>query len=311
MNPNADWFRDQKWGIFTHYLSHEQNKPGTITNMNVGRLDWNVHVEALDVNLIAQQLREIGARYLMFTVMQGQRFLCAPNATYDNICGFKPGEACCERDLIADLIGALDKYGIALFLYYTGDGPHFDPIAGPAMGYAVQEGPLTDNFLQNWSDVGREYSMRYGEKVKGWWVDGCYEFFHYTPEKHAILGRGLKAGNPHALMAYNGGVMKRVEAFSSEDDYTCGEMNDFVDLPDQRFLNGAQWHTLAPLGIAPDGSEWGSWCKPGCKRGAEYMMDYVGKVNERQGIVTIDIALYRDGHFDPEQMALLRHLRGM
>jgi hypothetical protein len=99
-----------------------------------------------------------------------------------------------------------------------------------------------------------------------------------------------------------------VRKYSAHDDYTCGEMNDFVDLPDGRFSDGAQWHTLAPLGVSPDGSEWGAWCKPGIKRSADYMRDYVRKVNAVGGVVTIDVALYRDGHIDPEQRRLLSHL---
>jgi hypothetical protein len=303
-----DWFRDQKWGIFTHFLNHEQNTHGTITNMGIGETSWDECVNGFDVERFAGDLSQTGAGYLMFTLQQGERFMAAPNETFNRITGCKTGEACASRDLIADLIKALDKVHISLFLYFTGDGPYKDPVAGPSMGYARQHDPLTGTFLRNWSSVAREYSLRYGEKIKGWWVDGCYESFHYTDESIKYYTEAMKAGNPHALTAFNNGVKDRISYYSIYDDYTCGEMNSFVDIPDSRFIHDSQWHILAPLGIPPDGNPWGGWCKPGCKHSLTYMKDYMGKVNSKGGVVTIDVALYRDGHIDPEQLELLKSI---
>jgi hypothetical protein len=96
---------------------------------------WNDCVNELDVGLIASQLKEAGAGYLFFTLMQGTQYLCAPNDTYNKITGYRPGEAASERDLINDLYNALNPFNIDLYLYYTGDGPFRDPVAGPAFGF--------------------------------------------------------------------------------------------------------------------------------------------------------------------------------
>ena len=77
---------------------------------------------------------------------------------------------------------------------------------------------------------------------------------------------------------------------------------------DSRFVNGKQWHTLAPLGVSPDGNEWHAWCKPGVKRTGGYMRDYVKKVNENCGVVTIDVCLKRDGSIPREQIEVLKEL---
>ncbi|MDR1440074.1 MAG: hypothetical protein LBJ10_08740 [Clostridiales bacterium] len=306
---SVDWFMDQKWGVFTHYLYELQNTPENVNNMGVGETSWDACADAFDAELLAGQLVDAGASYLIFTVMQRQRWMCAPNATYDRIIGAKPGEACCRRDLISDLIAALDRRGIALFLYYTGDGPFDDPVAGPAMGLAKQRKPLTEGFLANWSSVAREYSMRYGAKVRGWWVDGCYTYFGYTDQMLQWYADAMRAGNPDALLAFNNGVFDTVTPYSALDDYTCGEMNDFFDYPESRFIGGAQWHTLAPLGLLRDASQRSSaWGAPGCKRDGAYMRDYVRKVNEKGGVVSVDVALYRDGHIDQEQFEVLRQL---
>jgi len=308
MNKKIDWMKDLKWGIFTHYLYHEQNKAGSATNMGKGCTDWNECVNEFDTEVLAEQVASTGASYLFFTVMQGTRFMCAPNKTFDDITGCKPGEACSERDLIADLIVSLKKRNIALFLYYTGDGPHFDEKCGPAMGFVEPRKNVSDEFIRNWAAVAEEYSLRYGKDVHGWWVDGCYTYFDYTDDKLALYVPALRAGNPDSLLSFNGGVENRVFKYSVHDDFTCGEMNMLYDIPDSRFIDGAQWFTLAPLGIPVGNSIWNSWCKPGCKYTSEYLNDYVTKVNAAGGVVTIDVGLYRDGHIDPAQIETLREM---
>jgi alpha-L-fucosidase len=314
MNPK-DWFKDQKWGVFTHYLYLAQNNPDRLVNQGAGQTSWNECVDALDVERFTAQLAEAGAHYLMFTVMQGTKYLCAPNETYDRIIGAKPGEACCKRDLIRDLIKALDRYGISLFLYYTGDGPHADLAAGEAMGFHDRYVVLNENFLENWSSVAREYSLRYGDKIRGWWVDGCYKVhgnFNYNDHWLEYYVKAMRAGNKETLLAFNNGVSEKVRYYTPLDDYVCGEMNYFEDIPETRFINGVQWHILAPLGVPPKGKEPNNaWCKPGCKHSAEYMRDYVKKVNDKGGVVTIDVALYRDGHIGTEQMAVLKALKDL
>jgi alpha-L-fucosidase len=295
-----DWFHDQKWGIFVHYLYHIQNNPETVNNMGVGETSWDDCVNSFDVERFAREVSQTGARYVMFTLMQGSRYMVAPNKTYNRITGFKTGEACSTRDLVTDLIKALNRHNISLFLYFTGDGPYKDSKAGPAMGYPAQGAPLTEQFLTKWSSVAKEYSLRYGDRIKGWWVDGCRESLHYTDEWLKYYVDAMKAGNPVSLTAFNNGIKSRIEVYSKYDDYTCGEMTSFKDIPDARFINGSQWHMLVPLGTY--------WGKPGCKHDAAYLEDYLSKVNAIGGVVTIDVALYRDGHIDPEQLAVLKAL---
>lgn len=218
MNSRLDWFRDRKWGIFTHYLYHEQNNPEALTNMGRGQTDWSDCVDEFDTEVFADQVAQTNAGYVFFTVMQGTRFLCAPNETFDRITGSAPGEACARRDLIEDLYGSLSKRGVALFLYYTGDGPHIDPVCGPKMGYSDQKTHVKEPFVRNWAAVAREYSLRYGNKINGWWVDGCYKYFGYNDELLAIFAEAMRAGNPDSLLAFNGGIDRRIFSYSAHDD---------------------------------------------------------------------------------------------
>jgi hypothetical protein len=303
----TDRLHDRKWGVFTHYLYHEQNNPTTEKNQNAGETDWSACVDEFNVDTVARTLAEVGAGYYFITLMQGRKFMAAPNATFDRITGCGPGEACSRRDLPLDLYRALAPHGIDLYLYFTGDGPYKDEREGKAFGFTEPRADgVTLPFVRKWASVLDEYAVRYGSKVNGWWIDGCYrEHFKYDEALLQHYCDACKKGNPNAIVALNNGVKKELFKDFANEDFTCGEFNDFLFVPKSRFIDGAQAHILAPLGIAPDGSEWGSWCKPGCKRSKEHMLDYVKRVNAAGGVVTIDVAIYRDGSFDPAQVEVL------
>ena len=244
MNPNTDWFQKAGYGVFVHYLNGLQNNREQINSL--GReTSWDDAVKEFDTERFAEQMAEAGANYVIFTVMQITRHLIAPNATYDRLTGYKPGEACATRDLIEDLYQSLNKRHIPLMLYYTGDGPRDDPKSGPAFGFT---NPVTKEFVEKWASVAQEYGERYKEKVVGYWVDGSYPFIGYTDETLGIMTRGLNAGNPKRIVALNRGVDPQVLAYTPVEDYTCGEQNSFFDMPAERFLKGEQWHILSYMG---------------------------------------------------------------
>jgi len=304
-NDNAphktDWFYNNKWGMFNHLLG--ENDPA-----------WSGYIDSLDADLVADQIAEVNAGYLFLTVMQGGRTMLAPNETYNKITGYKPGEACAKRDFIEDMYQALNKRGIDLLLYYTGDGPYKDPQAGKAFGFPAEDknNIISVEFVRKWAEVLKEYSVKYGSKVKGWWLDGCYKKeFGYDEPKLKIFADAIRAGNPDALIAFNDGCKPTVSAYSVNDNFTAGEMPDFSDLPNSRFINSAQWHILSYLGIPPDGVPWNGWCKPGCKYTGEYMRNYITKVHERGGVVTIDFYMSREGRIDKNQMDTLRALKNL
>lgn len=289
---------DAKWGVFNHFLG------GGCKTAE----EWNRKVEAFDVEKLADQLDACGARFYFFTIMQGGKFMCAPNATYDRIAGTQPGEACSRRDLPADLAAALEKRGIDLYLYFTGDGPYKDDVIGGRFGFTEPRGKgVTRPFVEKWASVLEEYAVRYGERVKGWWIDGCYkDYFKYTDDLLKPYADAVRKGNPDALVAMNNGVKPYYEKYYSKEDFVCGEFNDFFVIPRTRFIDGAQAFLLAPLGVSTNGKEWGAWGKGGCKRDAAYMADFVSLVNRAGGVVAIDVKVHNDGSFEPDQLEVLK-----
>ncbi|MGA2661564.1 MAG: hypothetical protein ABSH34_29125 [Verrucomicrobiota bacterium] len=84
-NPDTDWFRDSRYGVFMHFL------PGDANGLAL--------VERFDVQSLANQLEEAGARYFVLTLGQNSGYFNAPNAAYDRFTGYGAGERCAQRDL--------------------------------------------------------------------------------------------------------------------------------------------------------------------------------------------------------------------
>ena len=241
--------------------------------------------------------------------MQGSRHMLAPNAAYDRIAGTKPGEACPRRDLIADLADALAPYDIDLFLYFTGDGPYLDPDIGPRFGLGNPRGHVTETFVENWASVLREYAVRYGSKVKGWWIDGCYrKLLGYTDDLMQPYYDACKAGNPSALVALNDGIKPDFQKNFRSEDFICGEFNDFEALPPSRLIGGAQAHILAPLGCGRSDSPYSRWRSRGARRSGECMLDYIRKANNAGMPVTVDLFVDHEGNWDEAQTEALRYV---
>jgi hypothetical protein len=210
----TDWFFAAKRGVFTHFLNGLQNSFGS--NSQGKNSTWSDCVDEFSAEAYAESAAATGAKYAVITMMQGSNNLLGPNARYNELTGYKPGRACSKRDLVLDIHAALAKRGLHMLLYWTGDGPHADAQASAGMGLPGCPGTdpggmecrknIPELFVQRWGSVLQEYAVRYGEKVKGWWVDGCYEYFNYTDAKLKSYHDAIRKGNPRAMMAFNGGA---------------------------------------------------------------------------------------------------------
>lgn len=319
---NTDRFVEKKWGVMCHLLHSIQNNPEMLSNEGVGRTSWDEFIEQIDVKNIAQELSEMRAGYLLLTLMQGDPYMIAPNATYDVITGSKPGESCSKRDLVLELNEELQKYDIDLYLYFTADGPYKEVHSGNAMGFQdrFKESPVSERFLQNWSSVLREYAERYKDIVKGWWIDGCYDVFGYNDDTMKYYHDVLKSVNPNWIVAYNDGyaitqthdkifydptndnpqpIDVALRRRCIYEDYLAGEADDFNIYPQSRYQDGSQWHILSPLG-SRDGI-WGGWGGVDVKYTKKYLSQYLKTVWMAGGVVTIDMGLKRSGKFYDEQ----------
>jgi len=292
---------DSKWGVFNHFLGHDCKSAA----------EWNARVDGFDVKALGERLTECGAKFYFITVMQGRRWMLAPNVNYDRICETFPGEACAKRDLIAEIADELEKRGIDLYLYYTGDGPYIDPELGPKMGLVEPRiGGVDRPFVEKWASVLEEYAVRYGAKVKGWWVDGCYkDFLKYNDDLLDIYTQAIHKGNPDAVIAYNDGVREYYTAYGRTADFTAGEFNDFYAVPHGRFVDGQQAFALIPIAAWSQNGQNPGWGGKGMKITGERLAQYVRTVNERGGVIAIDVRINPDSSWEPDQFEALKGLK--
>ena len=289
---------NRRWGVFTHFLYGE---PGSQIPTEQVRRDWNLAVNNFDTEKLARQLNDVGAGYYFITIMQGQKYMIAPNETFNRICGTQPGEACATRDLVLDLYQSLSKYDIDLCLYYTGDGPWKDKVCGPKFGLSDPRGSVTAAFVEKWSSVLAEYAQRYGDKIKAWWIDGCYDWLGYNNDNIKLYYDAIKKANPEAIVTFNNGVQESCYKWFCDEDYTAGEFNDLNVITTQAFYGGSRAHILAPLGAK-------LWRSRGVTHDNAYLKEYVKNVNCAGGFVTIDIYIDHSGNLDEEQLNTIRGL---
>ncbi len=265
--------------------------------------DWNRRVDAFDAEGLARQLAAARVPYFFISVGQNSGFYLSPNRTYDDLVGISPSR-CSRRDLVADLARAFEPHGIRLMVYVPPSAPASDPVAKERLEAPADERMAA--FLPRWEAVVREWSLRWGRSIHGWWVDGPYNlapYRHSNAPNFRSLAEALKSGNPDSLVAFNNGLRTPIYSVTEYDDYTPGEIERDLSvspghLPDfsrlanySRFLDGAQLHAFTIMG------EW--WGKGPPRFPDELTIGYTKFMNARGGVVTWDVPMTGSGLIDP------------
>ena len=271
----TDWMYRAKWGVFMHYLAASADLPVA---------EWNRLIDGVDVEALASQIEAAGAGYFFITLGQNSGHYLAPNATYDSLVGIRPSK-CSQRNLVADLYAALVRRKISLMVYLPAGAPDRDPVAMKRLEW--QKGPYRNaEFQLKWQQVIAEWSGRWGEKVRGWWFDGCYwpnaMYRTCDPPNFRTFAEAARKGNPASAVAFNPGVFYPVFAEAAEQDYTAGEINDVdrVHCHD-RWVDGVQFHMLSFLGS--------SWSHGEPRFAADHAAEATAGIVQPGGVVTWDV----------------------
>ena len=299
-DQRTDWMKDGKWGVMTHYLADLKAESDHI---EMTPAKWNELIDHFDTEALARQLKEAGAAWYQITIGQNSGYYLAPNATYEGIV-HEPGK-CSQRDLISDLYRSLHRRNIRLLVYLPSGAPDEDAKAISALDWRKGSYPNRE-FQTKWEAVIREWSLRWGEKISGWWFDGCYfaDAMYRSPQppNFASFAAAARAGNANALLAFNPGVNYSIISLTSEEDFTAGE----IDIPEKLSIrpgsdgrvDGAQLQVLSYLG-----QTWGVG-KP--RFSADQAVSYSRKVWDQHGVVTWDVPSQLDGKLSPASLPLLR-----
>jgi hypothetical protein len=288
----AAWMQNPKyaWGVMTHYLADWQAR---VNKLEMSVEQWNRMVDGFDVEGMAKQLDQVGAGHYQLSIGQNSGYYLSPNVAYDRIVGITPSK-CSKRDLVADFYEPLRKRDIKLMVYLPSGAPGEDKAACAALEWI--NGPYANkNFQRKWEQIIAEWSRRWGDKVVGWWFDGCYfpNSMYRSAEapNFASFAAAARAGNAQSAVAFNPGVIYRLISVSPDEDYTAGE----IDKPDQATvrrgadgrIDGTQIHMLSFLG-----EKWGM----GAPRfTTEQVIGFTKKIRDFGGSVTWDVPVALDG----------------
>jgi hypothetical protein len=302
---NTDWFHDAKFGLITHFLADTASNRTAIA---LSPDDWNRRVDGINVERVAQQIADTGAKYQMLTLGQNSGFFCAPNDTYDRIVG-APESRLSKRDLMADLGRELVRRGVRPMAYMPSHAPALHREAVEAFGFTPSwdysatglapgtylSAPGVDDrltkALQNWEAVIREWSTRWGSMVGGWWVDGCYFadklYRHADAPNFQSFAEAAKSGNAESLIAFNPGVKSPVISMTEYEDYTAGELNEpFLGNKwhkQSRYVEGAQFHVLIYNG------EW--WGEGPLRFSDDLAASFSRHIVDHDGVITWDVPI--------------------
>jgi alpha-L-fucosidase len=326
MRADTEWFKNARWGVFMHFLAERQE---TVES-------WNKKIDGFNVKKLVEQLVAVKAKYFFLTLGQNSGFFLSPNAAYDSLVKRSPSRLS-RRDLIADIISELEPTGIRMMVYLSSHAPADDQLAVEGLQctpkwdasawclrpgrYLVPDESAIDErltaFQRNWEAIIREWSLRWGKSVHGWWFDGCYyadKMYRNSDEPNfKSFASAVKAGNPQSLVAFNPGVKVPVISHSEYEDYTAGEINSalpaYGDDDWNRnitpFIDGARYHLLGFLGR--------SWGSPEPRFPMELVVGYTKYINSFDGVITWDIGPNPDGTISEkcfEQLLMLGKVLG-
>ena len=214
----TDWLYEARWGVMYHWASRLH--PGAWGKKE----QWETFIKNFDCKALAEQLDEVGAGYLLLTAqhwghpvapIKGDH-IAAENRNFPS------------RDIIPELADELAKRDIHLALYF-----------GTGMSSPEEQRVKTIASI-------RELSLRYGKKVRGWWLDNNNGKSEYEPIRKRYAD-AARAGNPDALVAFS--PPKGHQRNSPLEDYTAGNTHAAGTITcEGRFIQGLQWHTLTYLG---------------------------------------------------------------
>jgi alpha-L-fucosidase len=290
-----------KWGVMVHYLADWKARDHNL-EMNVAK--WNQLVDGFDADGLAEQVKSIGAGYLILTIGQNSGYFLAPNPTYDRLTGIKPSK-CSRRDLMADVSAALRKHNLKLIAYLPSGAPAGDKAAAQALQWQNGAYPNRE-FQQKWEQVIHDWSLRWGNQIDGWWFDGCYwpntMYRAKSPPNFESFATTARAGNPQNAVAFNPGVIPRLISVSPDEDYIAGEINDPATVQIRRSadgkLDGAQIQVLSYLGR--------TWGRGEPRFTAEQVVQSSRNIRTNNGAITWDVPVELDGKIPAAFLTQLR-----
>ncbi|MDR2135312.1 MAG: alpha-L-fucosidase [Treponema sp.] len=197
-------YLENKFGFFVHYVPRF-----TVDRSGSAVDDIDALAGRFDAAQFAQDMRDFGADYVIFTVWHFNAVTLYPSAVnkrWRDDRRVSPGfKSYSERDLIADMAAELSRCGVDLHLYcHPVDGHDFTAEDQELTGWNDCGGNANGdhsrwNQFQN--ELYDELCRRYAGTIKGLWFDGLYL---HSGKNHPMIDHGRFR---ETLLAYDPGLI--------------------------------------------------------------------------------------------------------
>jgi hypothetical protein len=209
---DTTWFSQAGYGLMFQYGGWGYPQTGDKKSLEDQANDF-------DVPTFVEMVKGTGASYVIWSITWAEYLLNAPISSVDDY--FGDSDQTSSRDLIGEIMEALDAEGIDFMLYYhRGEAetvPWFTDPDFPLVEFTARGTGDRSGFFDSWVTIITEIGNRYGTKLDGWFIDGGLVYY---PAPFERLGAAARAGNPNRLVAYNPWVCARYTDFQ---DVMMGE----------------------------------------------------------------------------------------
>lgn len=345
----SEWMKG-KYGLMVHWISpnfdpaKNNNNPLTpLPEKGEYKYDLNDAVNGFDLNRFMQDFDKTGAEWLIFTIGQNSGTYASPNSVIDSLCG--KGHTP-NRDLALEIAKEVKSRGKRFIIYIPCELRVNETLQ---KGFAWNKEPNTDQseFQRLYLKALREWAVRFGENLDGWWFDGAYPnnaAFDNKVIKYDLWYDACRAGNKDALVTFNDGsyLVSIIKPAEPDHDYLSGEQVAIIDgklrlglkkegyelyLPQTAYVDGTYClnHTLLPID-ANWGHGWGTfpeWTNfpfeaihsstpDGMEPPAytdEQLQLFVKNFTNVGGAVTLNAGIFQEGHLGKLTIDQLQKLK--
>ena len=248
---DTTWFSKAGYGLMFQYGAWGYPQRGSKKSLEDQTDDF-------DVAAFVAMIKGTGASYVIWSLTWWEYVMNAPIVSVDTLLGH--GDRTSTRDLVGEIMVALDTEGIDFMLYYhrghEGD-PWFDVSVFPPAEFTQRGTGDRSVLFDDWEMIITEIGQRYGDKLDGWFFD---DGVVYYPAPFERMGRAARAGNPKRLISYNPWVSARVTDFQ-DVMFGEGHRGEFIigsaDIGGTGILTDGPSEGLLQHGMFMTENDWG------------------------------------------------------
>lgn len=196
-----------------------------------------VNAENFDIDAFLEQIDPLTSiNHVMINIGRGHQASWY-SSPYPEMAAIMGDDLFPKRDFFGEMADALKSRGLNVLVYFSGTG--------------MDKGYLSAEQMQTWNaylasagmthpegvaQIMEYYSLKFGEKIDGWWVDRVSNIQDEDRKRYA---GALRAGNPNAMVAMHRKVGYPMLQGTPYCDYTAGHPVAMIKQPPWTLANVA------------------------------------------------------------------------